>query len=121
AGTAFIIHESFFKHIYKITSLPGRSLTVSFGFKKELYSKNTNSLHITGVYLPPKGNDSTKYAKKIAEITSHVKEHIKKYHNVQHILLGDFNLKYLEFKNCKSKSSVLPKFDIFSFLETYNY
>src|SRR5581483_12220101 len=54
AGTAFIIHESFFKHIYKITSLPGRSLTVSFGFKKELYSKNTNSLHITGVYLPPK-------------------------------------------------------------------
>ena len=39
AITAFIIHESLFKHIQKITPFPGRSLTISLGFKKELYPK----------------------------------------------------------------------------------
>src|SRR5437868_7583509 len=104
AGTAFIIHKSLFKHIQKITSFSGRSLTISLGFKKELYSKNRNYLHITGVYLPPKGNDIPKYKKKIADITSHINEHIKKFHNTHHIILGDFNLKFDTFKELKSKS-----------------
>src|SRR4051794_7625017 len=101
AGTAFIVHASLFKHIQNITSFPGPSLTISLGFKKELYSRNTNYLHLTGIYFPPKGNDLPKYKNKIAEITSHVNDHIKKFHNTHHILLGDFNLKYNTFKELK--------------------
>src|ERR1051325_5163971 len=52
SGVAFIIHQNLYKHISKITTLPGRCINIQFAFKKTFKRQNFHNItQVTGIYL----------------------------------------------------------------------